>query len=101
MSNEITPHVGQVWAIKDGGFTNYFKITKLTRAMVWYHQINSCGEPTFRSETRRIWTKNIATMLGEPLAIYEARKEVERHAKVLQAMHDSHDKYSEVYKTLS
>jgi hypothetical protein len=81
--NTHTPEVGQVWAIKDGGFVNYYKITKLTRAMVWYHEINNWGEPTLRSETRRIWTKNIATMLGEPLEIYEARKEAEREQKAL------------------
>ena len=99
--NTHTPEVGQVWAIQDGGFVNYYKITKLTRAMVWYHQINSYGEPTLRSETRRIWTKNIAVMLGEPLFAYQARKKAERDAEVKKAMQDSHNKYENVYKALS
>jgi len=98
MSETHTPEVGQI-RISDSE-RNYTKITKLSAKMVWYLRCDKHGSP-INHDVYKIWAKNADLYLGEPLAIYEARKEVERHAKVLQAMHDSHDKYSEVYKTLS
>jgi hypothetical protein len=101
--NTHTPEVGQIWITEntDDKTLTYYKITKLSAKMVWYFNYSEHSIATHRQHVKKIWTKNIATMLGEPLSIYKARKEAERDAKVLQAMHNSHEKYSEVYKALS
>jgi len=100
MSNEHTPEVGQIRINTNGGFTTYYKITKLSAAMLWYFECDKDGSP-LNHKVYKIWTKNADLYLGESLEIYEARKEAERDAKVLQAIQDSHDKLENVYKALS
>jgi hypothetical protein len=103
MSNEHTPEVGQIWVIEnqDGKTLTYYKITKLSAKMVWYFNYSEHSIATYRPHVKKIWTKNIAVMLGEPLFTYQARKEAERDAEVKKAMQDSFDKYQNVYKALS
>ena len=101
--NTHTPEVGQVWVSEnqDGKTLTYYKITKLSAKMVWYFNYSEHSIATHRPYVKKIWTKNVATMLGEPLFTYQARKKAERDAKVKKAIQDSHDKLENVYKALS
>jgi len=101
MENTHTPEVGQIRINTNSNRITYYKITKLSAAMLWYFECDHNGEAFWKSKVLKIWIKNADLYLGEPLAIYEARKEAERHAKVLQAIQDSHDKLENVYKALS
>jgi hypothetical protein len=99
MENTHTPEVGQI-RVNESGATAYYKITKLSAKMLWYFRCDKHGSP-LNSDIYKIWIKNADLFLGEPLETHEARKEAERHAKVLQAIQDSHDKLQNVYKALS
>lgn len=97
-----TPEVGQIRVNQNNSNrTTYYKITKLSAAMLWYFECDCNGEPFCQSKVYRIWIKNADLFLGEPLETYRAREKAERNEQAKKAMQDSHEKYAEVYKALS